>query len=431
MDKQYTLFEGLKSLERIKLMMGYDMSKTLNENTFLQEQTIAGMPTSSQQQTMGLSKEREDEKKEFLVKNKIFTTPYNGITKNNSIAIPDDSKVSLWNSGDDRQKGLFSNWFKTGWQEYIPKEDYLKKLLPDNTLRSFTTSDGIKYMSFLERTTEKEPYYYRFIGYKDEKGNPYDQEKYVGKIPELMEKSWFRENASIISQIAASIVVGILTGGQSLVFQAIAQLGVDLAFAIPYIQKGDNIGAAISVIMGLIPVAGRLSKFGVKSNISFLSKYGKSLSEITEVDDLIKWYEKLDEPDKLLMTRVFKQTPGELKNMTSKSLIKGFTDAVENKTIELSKIPASQLLWWKQLFVEGGVSLSTGVGLQIANTIYQSKKTEEKISSTQFTQTEKSKEYSKKMEILKTKDPVKYNTTLDSTVNLLGGESQDPRELEW
>ena len=374
MDKQYTLFEGLESLERIKLMMGYDMSKTLNENTFLQEQTIAGMPTSSQQQTMGLSKEREDEKKEFLTKNKIFKTPYNELTKSSSIVIPADSKVSLWNSEDSRQKGMFGKWFNTAFEEYIPKEDYLKKLFPDNTLRSFTTSDGIRYITWIERITEKEPYYYRFYGYRDNKLNPYDQEKYAGKIPELLEKSWFRENASIIAQVAVSLLVGFLTGGQTLLFQAITQLGVDIAFALPYIEKGDNIGAAICVIMGLIPVGGRLSKFGVKSNINFLSKHGKVLSEITEVDDLIKWYEKLDVPDKLLMSRVFKQTEGELKNMTSKSLIKGFSQAVDKGTVVLKEIPLKQKLWWKQLFVEGGISLTTGVGLQIVNSIYEDQK---------------------------------------------------------
>ena len=427
MNNKYSIQEGLESLDRIRLMMGYDMLKTLSEQVPGVENTTAPLMGNS-----GQSKKDEDEKNAFLTKNKIFKTPYSQLTDSDSIAIPKDSKILLWNSGDDRQKAIFGKWFGTGWQEYIPKEDFLKSILTDNTLRRFTTSDGITYMTYLERYTEKEPYYYRFVGYKDDKGNPYNQEKYVGKIPKLMEENWFRENAAIIAQIAASLVVGFLTGGQTLIFQAIAQLGVDLAFAIPYVQKGDYIGAYISVIMGLIPVAGRLTKFGVKPNISFLSKYGKALSEITEVDDLIKWYEKLGEPDKLLMTRVFKQTEGELKNITSKSLIKGFSDAVKNETIVLSKIPASQLLWWKQLFVEGGVSLTTGVGLQLANIIYQFNQTEEKIGSTKITQTKKSKQYQKHAEELKTKDPIKYQkTTIDSTLNNLGGEYQDPRELEW
>jgi hypothetical protein len=367
MDKQYTLIEGLESLERIKLMMGYDMSKTLNENTFLQEQTIAGMPTSSQQQTMGLSKEREDEKKEFLVKNKIFTTPYNGITKNNSILIPVDSKISLWNSGDDRQKGLFSNWFKTGWQEYIPKEDYLKKLLPDNTLRSFTTPDGIRYQSFLERTTEKEPYYYRFIGYKDEKGNPYDQEKYVGKIPSSLQKgNWFEENWEILAQIAATLAVGIATGGQSLVVQALAQLGVDLVFTAKQLSEGDSVGALMTFILGLTPVIGRLSKFGTTAPLKFLSKYGTELSKIKDPKTLSLFYESLKGEEKILMSRLIKQTPAELKKMADEGFSNAMKKAIKDKTIKLENIPQSQRLWWRQFIVEpsAGMGAATVVAKQ-------------------------------------------------------------------
>jgi hypothetical protein len=75
-----------------------------------------------------------------------------------------------------------------------------------------------------------------------------------------------------------------------------------------------------------------------------------------------------------LLTRALKQTPGELKQATSKALVKSLEQGLKNKTIQLSKIPAKQLLWWKQVFIEGGLSLTTAVGLQIGITIYKLKK---------------------------------------------------------
>jgi hypothetical protein len=55
-------------------------------------------------------------------------------------------------------------------------------------------------------------------------------------------------------------------------------------------------------------------------------------------------------------------------------LVKSLEQGLKNKTIQLSKIPAKQLLWWKQVFIEGGLSLTTAVGLQIGITIYKLKK---------------------------------------------------------
>jgi hypothetical protein len=40
MKNKYTIQEGLESLDRIRLMMGYDMSKSLTENKTILEQTV-------------------------------------------------------------------------------------------------------------------------------------------------------------------------------------------------------------------------------------------------------------------------------------------------------------------------------------------------------------------------------------------------------
>jgi hypothetical protein len=357
----YKLQEGLDALDRIKLLMEYDMSKTLSEQLVGVENTTAPLMGNS-----GQSQKNEIEKTEFLKKIKQYPTPYDDLSKSSTITVPLESKVSYWTSDDDRQKSIFSSWLtsKTGWQEYIPKEDYLKKLLPDNTLRSFTTPDNIKYTTFLKRISDNPPYYYNFIGFKDKDGNPYIQTKYLGETPESLKKGgWWSEHWVLMAQLAVSLGVAIATGGQSLIVQAIAQLGVDVAFASKQLVDGDNVGALISLVIGLVPVIGRLSKFGTKLPIEFLRKYGSELSKINDPKTMSLFYESLKGEEKILMSRIVKQTPGELKKMADEGMVNAMKKAVENKTIDLSKIPQSQRLWWKQMGVEPAVGLGGAVGV--------------------------------------------------------------------
>jgi hypothetical protein len=193
MNHNYTLNEGYTSLDRIKLMMEYNLSKTFTENLLEQkpDELIDKQSTAIQD----VRTKNREEKEEFLGRNVILKTPYNQVTKSDTIAIPKDSKIKKWSESDDISKSMFGSWIGTGWQEYIPKEDYLKKILPSGTLRQFTTPDGVTYISNLKRVTEKPPYEYNFIGYYTKDGQPYQQEKYVGKIPSSLQKgNWFEEN---------------------------------------------------------------------------------------------------------------------------------------------------------------------------------------------------------------------------------------------
>lgn len=387
MNDKYSIQEGLESLDRIRLMMGYDMSKTLTEQIPGVENTTAPLMGNS-----GQSQRDDEEKNEFLKKNKQYQTPYQESSNSNSILIPTQSKVSLWKSGEDRQKSFFGSWFGTGWQEYIPKEDFLKKILPDNTLRSFTTPDNVEFFTNLERTNENPPYVYKFYGYIDKNGNPYNQKKYVGEIPKLLQKgNWFEENWQLLAQIAATIAVGIATGGQSLVVQALAQLGVDLVFTVKQLAEGDSVGALMTFIIGLTPVIGRLSKFGTKVPLQFLSKYGNELSKIKDPKTLSIFYNSLKGEEKLLMTRLIEQTPAELKKMADEGFANAMKKAVKDKTINLEKIPQSQRLWWKQFVVEPSVGVGTGV----LATKEISKNEEQKLFDNEEKRQERSKTYEK------------------------------------
>ena len=380
MELKYTLNEGFESLERIKLMMGYDMSQTLKEN--LVEQKPDELIDKQSTAMADIRTKNREEKEEFLSRNVILKTPYNELTKGNTISIPKDSKIVQWSDSDSRINSYFKSWIGTGWQEYIPKEESLKQILPSGTLRSFTTPDGVNFKGHLERMTEKLPYTYRFIGHYDKDNNPYQQEKYVGKIPNSLQKgNWFEENWAILAQLAASLAVGIATAGQSLVAQAMAQLAVDLVFTTKQLVEGDNVGALMTFIIGLAPVIGRLSKFGTKVPLQFLKKYGTELSKMNDPKTVSLFYNSLKGEEKLLMTRLIEQTPAELKKMADEGFTNALKKAVKDGTIDLEKIPQSQRLWWKQNIVELGSGLGAGIGVATVVAKKEQEKGEEKMKS--------------------------------------------------
>jgi hypothetical protein len=266
--------------------------------------------------------------------------------------------------------------------KWIPYKDLFFKIFKKGSVLQFTTPDGKTYVvdwfnPVLDKVKTEQEFYalnsqpekWEFRQYYDSDTNqPYNP-------PKTPEKSWIEENWKILAQLGATIVVGFLTAGSSLMVQAAVFLAVDVAFALEQLLvEKDNVGALISLVVGLIPVAGRAVKFGVKAPINFLSKYGKELSQIKDPKTLSLFYNSLKGEEKILMTRILQQTPGEIKNIINQGFLNSFKKAVEKGTIQLEKIPLKQLLWWKQLFIEGGLQLTTGVGLSLMNQIYQLQK---------------------------------------------------------
>jgi hypothetical protein len=136
-----------------------------------------------------------------------------------------------------------------------------------------------------------------------------------------------------------------------------------LAFTTKQLVDGDNVGALMSFIIGLAPVIGRLSKFGTKIPLQFLSKYGTELSKINDPKTLNLFYQSLKGEEKVLMSRLIQQTPAELQKMADEGFTNALKKAVKNKTIDLEKIPQSQRLWWKQNIVEPAVGVGSGIGV--------------------------------------------------------------------
>ena len=82
------------------------------------------------------------------------------------------------------------------------------------------------------------------------------------------------------------------------------------------------------------------------------------------------------------MSRIIQQTPAELKKMADEGFANAMKKAIKDKTIDLTKIPQSQRLWWKQFLVEPAVALGTGVGGAKVVAKKEQEKVEKKIEST-------------------------------------------------
>jgi hypothetical protein len=365
--------------ERIKLLMGYDVSMTLSENKFNLKEQEKKISISSSDKVSGYEPILSIDNKALLVPKgtkileKADTAYY--------LTMMSSKSLSSWR---DKKKGGDGNEKTDLWIPGLEEWPYIAT--PDSVVK-FQTPNGDTYsamysvkgpvsqISDWESFYKLEPdplawqgWYYR-IGDK----KPYEQPK--ADNPWYMDVLyWIKDNWSIVAQIAVSIIAGILSGGLTLMTQALIQLGIDLTFALKelLIDK-DAWGATVSFIIGLVPVAGRLGKYGVNDVVKFLKKEGEVLSKIKTPAEFEEYFLKLSDADKLLVTRAFKQTPAELKKAMGIAGVNSLKEGLKTGTIVLSKIPTKQLLWWKQLFIEGGVAFGTGVGLELAKAFWQMK----------------------------------------------------------
>lgn len=365
--------------ERVKLLMGYDVSMTLSENKSNLEEQEKKISIASSDEVSGYEPIKSIDNSAVLVPKgtkileKANTSYY--------LELMSSKSLSSWR---DKKKGGEGNEKTDLWLPslkewpYIATPDSVVKFQTPNgdTYRAIYSVEGpISKISDWESFYKMEPNPLAWQGWYYRKGDnkPYEQPKTDN--PWYMEVLyWIKDNWGIVAQIAASIIAGVLSGGLTLMTQALIQLGIDLTFALKelLIDK-DSWGATVSFIVGLVPVAGRLAKFGVNDVVKFLKKEGKILSKIKTPAEFEEYFLKLSDADKLLVTRALKQTTGELKKAMGIAGVNSLKEGLKTGTIVLSKIPSKQLLWWKQLFIEGGVALTTGVGLELAKAFWQIK----------------------------------------------------------
>lgn len=290
----------------------------------------------------------------------------------------------------DKAKGGLGNSITNLW---VPQD--LSFMIVDNATIGFTQPDGKKYLASYRNTKLDEdvktnnidtwgkfyqlyeskkitpsPESWTFTNYYTKEGTPYKDKEVPKDDRGWLEIAWdwCVENWVFLTQIAISIIAGILTGGLSLMTQALIQLAIDIAFAIPTLLEGDSIGFFINVAIGLVPVIGRASKFGVKEVNAFLKNYGPELSKLKTKDEIgafIKGLKATNAEAAELLLRAVQQTPGELKNALGQVMGKEFIRQVAADPKILGKIPFKKRLWWKMTLVEPGVSIAIAVPAKI------------------------------------------------------------------
>ena len=274
--------------------------------------------------------------------------------------------------------------------ELAPDEDFLKKKFPTGTIKYIETkTDNRLYTVLLTQRSEKTGWEvnnnYYYTDPSSRKHIPFDPKKYVHVSFTTDALKFLKENWAIIGEIVVSIAAGILTGGASLIVQAMVQAGVSLAFAgavyaLSDKTSADTVGLVTGVLIGCLPFIPAATKLGVRGPLKSLAKYGDELILAKNEDEILGIIAKFDEAEQILVTRCMKQIPkAEFEKVISSKLIQGFAEQVKSGKIVLSKIPGSQLRWWKELLVEGGGAIPIAVAGHAYSSMLDRKNAEQQI----------------------------------------------------
>lgn len=324
------------------------------------------------------------------------------------IPIPTDGSVTykLW-SADETRSLSFKGAFKDGdfvfWpQEYknpktgevftenelAPDEGWLNTKFPTGTIKQIKITDGNKFYGIVLTKSSQQTGWKLTNNYLHNNGSkyiPYKPEDYIHISFTTNALKFLKENWVIIGEVVLSIAAGILTGGASLLVQALVQAGVTLAFAgtvyaLSDQSSADTVGLVTGIMIGCLPFISYATKLGLNGPLKGLAKYGDELVLAKNEDEILAIIGKFDEAEQILVTRCMKQIPkAEFEKVISNKLIQGFAAQVKSGKIVLSKIPGSQLRWWKELLVEGGGAIPIAVAGHAYSSLQERKDAEKLI----------------------------------------------------
>lgn len=380
MNKPYTITEGNDALNRVRLMMRYDLGKTLNENVLI-EQPDSRYETQYNKnvikQVDQQQKAKEDtikgEEENWIKKYIQLTTPLNISNNSNTIIIPKDSQYVMFDENDNRQKIYFNKWLGSSKMSEVPSENMLKQILPNGTLRYFKTPDGLYWGASLIHTEGDKNW--KFQGFKNKQSNIfYDYKKYVkDPIPKTLtdDPSWwdyitnYFETHDWVKELAwiiGAALAGVLTGGIAeaflvpLIGSELSVLGVNVTTKVLFsylaeagvwgtksgieFSEGKNISGVIDLVFGFVlPII----------HETYLSKmFGGGVTK----DSVAKLGQKL-----------IGKTPEEIKSLYLKSATEGGLSDAEKKLFK--KIMTTPKESWNQAVVDvvqraGGELVSKG-----------------------------------------------------------------------
>lgn len=350
---------------RVVFLMNYRPDKLLSEQRF-----IPGIPSAVPEPV-----EKELGPNEVDVKKHRQIEGYKTILAPNGYAyyIPEDAEVTRTSNSNTTWQNFkfFRDWKGTKWDSWIPyNDDDIRRMEKPNSDIEFKLNNGKTYRAryinpnFKSEDSKPSPSTWKFAGYETKDGELY--------VPPKSQNNWvldwIMDNSETISVIGIQMVVACLTSGWSLVAQSWALLGVDVAIFLREMMKDnpDHLGAVIGLLVGFIPVGGRIIQFGVTNPIKFLKTHGTRLARITTPAEFETFFRTLNADEKLLLRRAVEQVPGEVKQFANKKIAMIVKQTFDNPNFDWKKIPLKQMLWWKQLFVESGLQIGTQMAAEIA-----------------------------------------------------------------
>jgi hypothetical protein len=394
------LDQGKKSLEKIKLFMNYSLKKTLSENILEQENFMTNSDLMLQDREKELSAEKEKNKtawkKRCRYPDKAMLPPKNkaGVegkdalidgfcyypapSKNgvSGIYIPEDSEINWWTIEK-------ISYAVDGHLKKNPKENRkdsirnFSQIFPLGTVLSFKVKEN-RYVSWI--TFNKATGLWEFKYFYNKLTNmPYQQPEWVDKREPYQKFIDEYGTAIQITAALATAAAGFLTGGAAWVLwvEIVLEGSLGVAVGIRDVQKGENVGAALSFITGVLPML-KLSKTftGIpKKEFAELSEElaNAGLTKSSDVSKYVEFYKGLSPTKKEIMSKLLKQDDY-FKGQLLKSLGDELPDIAKasfKKMIKenpelLKSIPFFERLWVREL----GTNALFTIILTIIDSVY-------------------------------------------------------------
>lgn len=328
-------------------------------------------------------------------------------------------------------KEIFKSWIGTQWDSYIPTEEQLQDILPNDTLRSFTI-DGIKYTAYLKRIDD-DPITWQFLWYYNKDNKPYNQNLYIKteQIPEEYRYSFIKEWGEDIL-MAASLLSAIFIPGLG----GIA-LGVllDLGVAGIKLEKGDTWGAGICSILAFLPVIGEIANVGRVSNKT-AERLVREVGDVNSYKELVNRINSMgNTSDAYLLRQLLKDDPHRIVNLIDKFLAKNLLNKIATrgealivvkhlngllKSGKITKVSASK--WYQRLglkrlgfYIGGSIGIMLGGSVaELAYGIYINSK----LTNSEYGLTESENEMFKIADGAYKSNPELYKQKIDPVINM-------------
>jgi len=332
---------NINEINRAKLMMKYQTSKTFSENLLIiNEQTLQDYEGNAER--IDPEKEKRELEyqqsisypnycpyKEYAVvppKNELgaeggeaipegwcyYKTPIGGVY----IPVSDPEFGSLTEMGFSSIVTISKQVDKVISQGVEPEDsrdmiiNRFSKIFPPGSIISFTLDNLFKYTLRLGKKGDKGMWF--ASAFRDQNGDVLKQPMIVDNRNELQK---FQDEWLVWIQLAAAIGTAILSVyipiGWGVTIELMTELGLGALAAQREFQKGNNVAAASSILIGLLPAL-KLTKWyrGIDpATFTSLSKKmaGANLNASSTVEDYVKFYNKLNPNQQKLMTQMLEQ----------------------------------------------------------------------------------------------------------------------------